>query len=327
MTLDKFNVPFIDFINNNFDKDLHEFIFLQKPIYKYGMTKEYDVIWIDKKLKVIELEKKLYKSEKIIIHGLWDKPFLLLLFLQPWILKKCYHVMWGGDFYFPEKQIWIKKQVIKKIGHFVTYVRGDYESVQKWYGSKGKYHECFMYLSNIYKDYEIKINQNESINIQLGNSADPSNNHLEVLEELTKYKDENIKIFTPLSYGDQTHAKIVISKGKELFGDKFVPLTEFMPFEKYLEFLGEIDIAIFAHKRQQAMGNTITLLGLGKKVYMRNDINTWQFFKDISIKVFDVKNIEIDLIDEQIRKKNQEKIKEYFSRNNLRKQLERLFNE
>lgn len=51
----------------------------------------------------------------------------------------------------------------------------------------------------------------------------------------------------------------VIIKGKELFGEKFIPLTEFMTFEKYLEFLGSIDIAIFAHKRQQAMGNTITI--------------------------------------------------------------------
>ncbi|MBD3808756.1 MAG: TDP-N-acetylfucosamine:lipid II N-acetylfucosaminyltransferase, partial [Epsilonproteobacteria bacterium] len=264
-------------------------------------------------------------SDKIIIHGLWSNSLVKLLFLQPWLLKKCYWVMWGGDFYFPETQSWIKKQVIKRMGHFITYIKGDYELAQKWYEAKGKYHECFMYPSNLYKEYNIKPKKHGTINIQLGNSADPTNNHMDVLKQLAKYKDENIQIFAPLSYGDQEYAKEVILKGKEIFGDKFIPLTEFMPFEKYLEFLSEIDIAIFAHKRQQAMGNTITLLGLGKKVYMRSDITPWQLFKDIDVKVFDVENIDIELIDVEMQKQNQEKIKDYFSKENYLHQLQNLF--
>jgi hypothetical protein len=58
----------------------------------------------------------------------------------------------------------------------------------------------------------------------------------------------------------QQHAKLVIAQGHEWFGDKLVPMTGFMPFEQYLEFLKSFDIAIFNHQRQQAMGNTITLL-------------------------------------------------------------------
>lgn len=183
----------------------------------------------------------------------------------------------------------------------------------------------YVYPSNLYKEYDIKPKEHSTINIQLGNSADPTNNHLDVLNKLVKYKDENIKIFTPLSYGDQEYAKDVIAKGKELFGDKFVALTDFMPFEKYLEFLGSIDIAIFAHKRQQAMGNTITLLRLGKKVYMRSDITPWQLFNDIDVKVFDVDNIGIDTMDEQTKMKNIRKVKEYFSQENYLKQLQNLF--
>jgi hypothetical protein len=182
-----------------------------------------------------------------------------------------------------------------------------------------------MYPSNLYKEYAINPKADGAINMQLGNSADPTNNHIEVLEKLVKYRDKNIKIYTPLSYGDKEYAKSVISYGQQLFGDKFVPLIEFMPFEKYLEFLSEIDIAIFAHKRQQAMGNTITLLGLGKKVYMRSDITPWQLFNDIDVKVFDVEDIQIDAIDEETKKENHQKIKEYFSEENYLKQLQNLF--
>lgn len=233
--------------------------------------------------------------------------------------------MWGGDFYFPEKQGGFKKKVIRKMGHFVTYIKGDYEQVQKWYGAKGKYHECFMYPSNLYKEYDIKSKEHKTINIQLGNSADPTNNHIDVLEKLRVYKDEDIKIYAPLSYGNQGYAQSVILKGKELFGRKFIALTEFMVFDQYLEFLADIDIAIFAHKRQQAMGNTITLLGLGKKVYMRSDITPWKLFDGIGVKVFDVGNIKLELIDAQTKLKNQEKVKKYFSQKNYFTQLQNLF--
>ncbi|WP_083234102.1 TDP-N-acetylfucosamine:lipid II N-acetylfucosaminyltransferase [Candidatus Marithrix sp. Canyon 246] len=75
-------------------------------------------------------------------------------------------------------------------------------------------------------------------------------------------------MFVPLSYGDPkgVYIKEVISTGTKIFGDKFIPMTEFMDFDKYLNFLGSINITIFNHNRQQAMGNTITLLGFGKKV-------------------------------------------------------------
>ena len=58
---------------------------------------------------------------------------------------------------------------------------------------------------------------------------------------------------------------------------------------------------------------------------MRNDITPWQLFKDIDVKVFDVVNIEIDLIGKQIQKENQQKVKEYFSEEDYLKQLQELF--
>ncbi|MFA6143774.1 MAG: TDP-N-acetylfucosamine:lipid II N-acetylfucosaminyltransferase [Sulfuricurvum sp.] len=327
MVLEKFIPPFMNFIDMNFDSSNHVYMILGRQRMDYGLTNEHQIVWIDGLLNLPKLFSALYKAKKVIIHGLWSEPLLKILFIQPWLLKKSYHVMWGGDFYFPEEQSWIKKQVIKKIGHFITYIKGDYLLAQKLYGAKGEYHECFMYPSNLYHEYDIKPKEYSIINIQLGNSADSTNNHIDMLEKLRKYKDENINIYVPLSYGEKEYAIDVITKGKEIFGEKFIPLTEFVPFDNYLELLGDIDIAIFAHKRQQAMGNTITLLGLGKKVYMRNDIVTWQFLKTIDIEVFDVENIEIDILDNNIKGNNKQKIKDYFSKENLIVQLKSIFGE
>jgi len=328
MIAEKFMSPFIDVINNHFNRDEHKMLVINISNIECPLElKEQDgVIWITKKYELLKLSYLLNNSNKIILHGLFFNSLIMSLFFQPWLLKKCYWVMWGGDFYFPEKQRWFKKRVIKKIKNFITYLKGDFEFVKKWYGAKGMLHECFMYPSNLYKEYDVKPKEDGGvINIQVGNSADSTNNHIEVFAKLRKYKDENIKIYVPLSYGPQDHVKDVIAKGKEIFGDKFIALTDFMPFEKYLDFLGTIDITIFAHKRQQAMGNIITLLGLGKKVYIRNDITTWQLFEDINVKLFDFNNLKLDKIDDDIKKDNIEKIKSYFCEKTYIKQLENIF--
>ena len=326
MKLDKFNASYINFIKETFKEQNHQFIFLHKEKYEYGLTKSHDVVWINNKFKVFYLLKELYNSDKIIIHGLWISYFTKLLFLQPWLLNKCYHVMWGGDFYFPNKQKWIKKQVIKRMGHFITYIKGDYDLVKKWYGSKGKYHECFMYHSNLYKEYNVSENKSDVINIQLGNSAKPTNNHIEVLEKLLQYKEQNIRIYVPLSYGSKKNMKKVIIKGKELFGEKFIPIIDFMNYEKYLDFLGQIDIAIFAHNRQQGMGNIITLLGLGKKVYLRKDVSSFKLFKSLNVDIYSIEKLELNKNSKKEKEKNSKIISNYFNEENFIKQLREIFN-
>lgn len=328
MILDKFLAPFINFVDEHFGRENHHYVFITSEKYEYGLTPEHKVEFLHTDDDIfITLFEYMKMAKKIILHGLWRDKVDVLLYFNQELLKKCYWVMWGGDFYFPENKSKIRQEIIKNIDTFITYIKGDYELAKKCYGGKGKYHECFMYTSNIYKEYVIEPKEYINMNIQLGNSSDPTNNHIDLLNLLIKYKNTKIKVFAPLSYGNKEYTKEVIDYGKKLFGDKFIPLTEFMPFEKYLEFLGEIDIAIFAHKRQQAMGNIITLLGLGKKVYLRKDITTWQFFLEKGIEIYDVENIELELINEQIKKQNQQKTKDYFSKNNLKKQLERLFDE
>ena len=274
------------------------------------------------------------KAEKIILHGLWDSRLIVLLALHPAMLKKCYWVIWGGDLYshsMGKKNLrWyatelFRRPVIRRIGHLITYVQGDVELARKWYGAIGQYHECFMYTSNIYRDYAIKEQPHAVVNIQIGNSADPSNNHLEILENLKSFRDQNITIYAPLSYGDQANAKTVIAAGKAIFGDKFKPMTDFIPFEQYLEFLGKIDIAVFAHKRQQGMGNTITLLGLGKKVYMRSDVTPRATFDGMGVKIFDFPNIDLMPINKETINKNIAQIKKNFSEKKLTDQLKSIF--
>lgn len=336
---EKFTEPFIEFINSKFNSSGHTF-------YTYGngnrfIVKKRDNVHEQKK-SIISMNffiKKLYKSQKVIIHGLFSPYIVLFLFLQPWLLKKCYWGIWGGDLYYHvmrKKTIksnvyeYFRKSVIKKMGGFITHIKGDYKLAKQWYGVKGKYFYSFMYPSNLYKEYYLNNvkDSTSKVYIQIGNSADPSNNHIEVLNKLHIYKAMDIEIICPLSYGDKDYAKKVINYGTEVFGNKFMPIKEFMPFDKYLDILAKIDIAIFNHKRQQAIGSITTLLGLGKKVYIREDITTWQFCIDHDLRVYSVNGDFKDLfedMDNEIKHKNIENVKRQFSEEKLINDIRAIF--
>ena len=238
----------------------------------------------------------LQKSHKIILHGLFDPKLLLILFFMPWVLRKCHWVIFGADLYiFKERKRnlrwriieFFRKSVIKNIGYCVTYIEGDYQLVKKWYGTKAKYLECVMYPSNLFKDFKTIESKDSDINLLVGNSADPSNNHLEVFDVIQEIKESNFKIYSPLAYGsDEKYRDKVIAEGNDRFGLQFHSLTELISLNDYLSLLSKIDIAIFNHNRQQAMGNIITLLGLGKKVYLRSNVTHWDFFKSHGIHVY-----------------------------------------
>ena len=336
--LDKFIAPFYEFVEANFE-DCHTrhvfYIAGKSPIYRTPQGKN---IYLDHEQNLNHryawLIRNMNRADKIILHGLWDYRVLQLLAAQPWLLKKCFWVIGGGDLYtyhLDERTFsWWKREVyrrfvIRRIGHFVTLIKGEYDLTKQWYGASGHHHECFTYPSNLFRDEKNPSTSGSGVNVLLGNSANPSNNQEEVLQALQRFMHIPIKVYCPLSYGSAEYAKKIEQKGKELLGDKFVPLLSFMKQEEYMNFLSNIDIAIFAHKRQQAMGNTITLLGMGKKVYMRSDVTQWEFLNNIGVQVHDLRELNIEKLEPEIARANSRIISEYFSEKNLVRQLGSVF--
>ncbi len=343
MQNEKFIAPFIQFIEKYFPPEDHLFIILgglseaDHPIPKYdnvivldkGLTKKINLLKLSKELKPYFED-----AEKVILHSLFVSNIVDVLFLNRKFLQKCHWIIWGGDLYkYARENKSLKtrfydyrmKKVISGFGGFITHLKGDYKLAQKWYGANGRYYSVFAYPSNLYKEYVLAEKKDDALNIQVGNSADLANNHEEVFDILEKYKDENIKIFVPLSYGPKEYTDKMIRLGREKFGDKFYPMTDFMSLDKYLDFLANIDIAIFNHKRQQGMGNIITLLGLGKKVYMRDDITPWSMFQEKGLEIFNVQDFDLSLFDGASKDKNKKIIKETYSLENLIKGWEAIF--
>lgn len=336
MPNEKFIASFIEFLEEHLNFEDHYFLIIggvSTSIAKLPVGE--NIQYLDKsyynKLSFFKLNKilKQYtsKAEKIIFHSLNSSGRILFLYLNQNILPKCYWLPWGSDLYIynnPRTRVMdkilhhIRKQIFSKMGYLVTGTTGDYELAKKWYSATGKHIKCFNYPSNLYKEIVIKPKKHSAINILIGNSTDPTNNHIQVFEKLYKYKDKNVKIIVPLSYGNyQEYTKKVIDTGTKMFGTKVVPLTEFLPFEKYLEFLADIDIAIFNHTRQQALGNIITLLGMGKKVYIRKESTLNGVFEEYNIKVYDTNFIDLQPIDKIVKQQNIQNVKSNFSKESL----------
>ncbi|MGH4118092.1 TDP-N-acetylfucosamine:lipid II N-acetylfucosaminyltransferase [Clostridium sp.] len=328
---EKFTNKFIKFINKNFDPKEHLFIVIGKGV---GATIDSfdNVKVISNNIRgLITILGDMWASKKIFLHGLFNWRIILFLFFQPWLLKKSNWVIWGGDLYYYKYRKntyksnlyeFFRKFTIRRVGGLITHVKGDYELAKEWYGARGKYYYSFMYPSNLFNEYDLsKVKKsNKKTYIQVGNSSNPSNNHLEVFDKLKKYKNKNIEIICPLSYGNIEYRDKVIANGNKIFGDKFNPIIEFICFDEYLELLAKIDIAVFNHNRQQALGNITTLLGLGKKVYIRDDITTWQFCIEHELKVYSSNqnlNGFFDKVTIDKRLKNINNVKKHFSEKKL----------
>ncbi|CAI2315562.1 TDP-N-acetylfucosamine:lipid II N-acetylfucosaminyltransferase [Vibrio parahaemolyticus] len=344
--LDKFIPGFVDIIDEHFPKEEHT-IFSIGDIKKYPYKKSLNSIHLPtiKNIKgLCSLILELHRSDKVILHGLSSIHITILLCFMPWLHKKLNWVIWGGDLYYHQlatKNLKFKfvecfrKRLISRLGGFVTYVDGDYDKVQQWYGATGVLYECIMYKSNVYYGpllCESITNTSESrgkseVNIQVGNSADPTNNHEEVFYKLLKLDAmaKVGKIYCPLSYGNVNYAKKINELGTGLFGEKFHPLMDFISLDEYNKVLDDVDIAIFAHKRQQAMGNIINLLGRGKTVYVREDTSSYALLKKLRVNILPLSELSLSVQSCEESFFNNKIIFDYFNEDNLVNQLKKIF--
>jgi dTDP-N-acetylfucosamine:lipid II N-acetylfucosaminyltransferase len=332
MISEKFMPPFISLMEQEFSRYNHQYLFITSEKYEFGLNPSSNIRFFHTADDFKLVDDILIKADKIILHGLWREKINLLLLTNPALLKKSYWVMWGGDFYFPERHSKAHHNVIKKVGYLVTGTIGEIDLVRKWYGAEGEHVSSYVYTSNIVDDelpFRIPSNSNAGMHILAGNSAAQTNNHLFILEQLRPHKDRIAKLIVPLSYadsGDKEYVTQVISQGKKFFGESFTPLTQFLKLDEYNALLATIDIAVFAHNRQQGMGNIIHLLGLGIKVFMQSNITVWDLFKELNIKVYDVNKFDLMPIDLMTAKKNNEGVKKHFSQATLIGQLEKVLN-
>ncbi|HPC35223.1 MAG TPA: TDP-N-acetylfucosamine:lipid II N-acetylfucosaminyltransferase [Candidatus Marinimicrobia bacterium] len=334
-----YNYQFINFLFKHFDVREHFFIYRapHNKQYKYSPSfQTNNILYVDSKYKyIVKLIPLLLRARVIYIHFLpiGITPIIWLIF--PSLIPKTSWILWGDDLYWVETRKKgfkanlyesIRRRVIAKLPRIIAFMEGDYRIAKSRYNTKAIYQNAvyplptdFEYLENIRYNNSIY----KEITIQVGNSGDPSNDHIGVFEHLKRFSDHHFKIFCPLSYGGtKDYINSVIRYGKDAFGDRFFPLIDIIQPEEYSKLLLKINVAIFSSPRQQGLGNILALLFLGKKVYIRRETTPYEYFRKINVVGFpysDLENIsfkELIHFTPEIAENNHKIIKELFSEEN-----------
>lgn len=124
------------------------------------------------------------------------------------------------------------------------------------------------------------------VHVLAGNSAYETNNHIELIDALRDHpKLATAKVYMPLSYGRAPYRDSVIAYGREVLGSALHPITEFMPLSSYNNLIAECGFVVMNHLRQQGLGNVLTALLAGSKVYLNplNPLYDWLTAKGMHI--------------------------------------------
>ena len=149
-----------------------------------------------------------------------------------------------------------------------------------------------------------------TINILLGNSSDPCNNHADILIKLANLGVNNCKIVVPLSYPTsmKNYAAKICDLGNKLMKDNFIGITSFLPIEEYNKAVRSCHVRIFPHERQQAIGNILLAFENGCKVFMSKTSINYSYFSNLGFHVYTIQddlsidNLVTPLDDENIEK-------------------------
>ncbi len=309
-TSSPYSLELYNFFSQNKDSFNDKMVFVTRSNTKID-EKSIHIIYLKSFFDYIKLFVKFSKQDIVIFHSFFDPYLYLLSSVFFWKLKLITWVIWGGDLFIyanKTERLPIKYRIYDIFRKF-SIRRFRYVAVE---GDKVDYLLAKSYY-NITKDSFIKllypldwsakqffsVRENpKPFKVLLGNSADPSNNHMELLTLLSKHESEDIVLYLPLSYGGNLeYVNSVITLGKQLFGEKFVPLVKMMDKKSYIEFLSDIDCVIFGHDRQQGLGNIRLLIMMGKKIFIKSNNSSNDYLKELGIQYYfteDIANLSFD---------------------------------
>ena len=204
---------------------------------------------------------------------------------------------------YPNKyNLWLRKllgkQVISEvlvkaipyIDYFCFWNYGDYKLFQENFHTDIKY-KFFMYSSSEREISDVLIHSElpvkECNSILINHQASATGNHYNIMKRIASIDRNNLcKKIVPLSYGSTYIRKSILKLGKSLFGENFIPILKYMPQKEYFTLINRAEVAIMGARRQEAAGNIINLLSNGTKVFLRENNNLLQYYREQGFIIF-----------------------------------------
>lgn len=150
-------------------------------------------------------------------------------------------------------------------------------------GFRARHHQ--LYYGSVEDTFMKGPDRLQGDDILVGNSATATNNHAEALALLSRSRLGSRRIVVPLSYGDARYAEAICRLGAELFGERFLPLRDFLPLDQYSAAIARCSAVVMNHVRQQAVGTINAALYKGAKVFLRPENPLLAYYRELGLRV------------------------------------------
>lgn len=190
----------------------------------------------------------------------------------------------------------IPRNLFSKVDYCLTDIKEEYDFASAYLTHKMG-HLWYNYYSIEETIGPLSESRVEGNNILINNSGTIEGNHLDVFKRLKSMNLNGRKVIVPLSYGDSWLINRILKEGRKDFNSSFTPLTEFLPREQYNRVLASCSSVVMNHYRPQALGNIITALWIGARVYMSERSLQYKYLKNNGIVLFSIEK-ELSLISE-----------------------------
>lgn len=308
-------INLINDTDNQFNHEEHMFVILKENVYNSFANYDNTVFWNGSTVDALnEYENK---CDYIFLHSL-SLGFKDYIKLKKNTVRKIIWIVWSFDLYMNEIKVHSVKDILRKCRqkayflqkkHYVRMFNGigigfkydAFEIIRRYGADVNIYKLPYGYVKHNMKRLEQAVNmqggsaddndENKPVRIMIGHSAYRFLNHMEIMDKLKKFKDENILISLVLSYGDKEYAEEVKAKAKREWGDKAEIIDTYMNQEQYIKYLNSVDIAVIDYPHQIALGNIHKLMFLGKKIFLSKDGFLKKVYMLEGIKTFNVSDI------------------------------------
>lgn len=235
------------------------------------------------------------KNAQVVFHGLFDMHTWKKLLFNP-IVKRSSCVLWGGELYRHTKAGRTIKQrivyglhalLINRFKQVFALNQGDAQLAQKIF--KRKHVAVLPYPligMQVAKSDCAESEPDKTVKILVGNSASPSNNHIDALNKLAHLADKNIQIIMPLNYaGEPEYIERVINHANTLFENKVNAITVMLSKTEYDALLNEVSMTVFAQQRQQGLYVAYAMLLMGKPLFLLGSTSSYTNLSALGFKL------------------------------------------
>lgn len=216
-------------------------------------------------------------------------------------INTCKRISYLGEFRFLLKRLLTKgyrKRDAEKAVSRIDYFAGVFQEEYDLLCAQVPFFKAKKIVHNYIHPQEFsRVDIDESVgakgnNILLGNSATVNCNHLDLLTKLGASNLKGIKIYCPLSYqGTQDYKQAVVKKGKDLFGEDFIPLMDYLPLSEYNQIMNSCGSLVLGQMQQAATCNILTAIWSGIKVYLPEDSMNYIHYTNEGLKVYPLDSI------------------------------------